>query len=124
MRYQAGVASAPGGQIGPMLTAGARKRGRRLRVPIPPQPPPRIQIEDARPVVDGDRYRAKRCVGDLVEVSADVFRDGHEILRAVVRYRAPGERRWRASAMAPVDRALGGDRWAGAFEVDALGRWQ
>ena len=28
--------------------------------------------------------------------SADIFRDGHEILRAVVRYRGPGGRRWRS----------------------------
>ncbi len=38
-------------------------------------------------------------------VSADIFRDGHDMLRAVVRYRGPGDRRWRESAMRPVDAA-------------------
>ena len=44
------------------------------------------------PVVDCGRYPAKRTVGDTVAVSADIFRDGHEMLRAVVRYKAPGGR--------------------------------
>ena len=56
--------------------------------------PPRIVIQYAEPTVDAGRYPAKRVVGDTVHVTADVFRDGHEILRAVVRYRGPGSRRW------------------------------
>ena len=51
------------------------------------QPPPRILIQFPPPAVDGGRYPVKRCVGDRVDVSADIFRDGHDLLRAVVRYR-------------------------------------
>ena len=43
-------------------------------------------------MIDCGRSPAKRTAGDLVEVSADIFRDGHETLRAAVRYRGPGER--------------------------------
>jgi starch synthase (maltosyl-transferring) len=74
--------------------------------------------------VDGGRYAAKRSVGDRLTVAADIFRDGHEIIRAVVRYRAPGEEDWRESPMQPIDRHLDGVRWAGEFEVDAIGRWE
>ena len=43
--------------------------------------------------------RPSACVGDDVDVSADVFRDGHEILRAVVRYRRrPGAAAGRGAA--------------------------
>ncbi len=65
-------------------------------------PPPRIVIQYPTPAVDGGRYAAKRCVGDTVEVEADIFRDGHDLLRAVVRYRAratptTASRRWSGS---------------------------
>ncbi len=87
------------------------------------EPPRRIVIQAAAPAVDDGRYPVKRCVGDVVEVSADVFRDGHEILRAVVRHRAPdgttGE-----SPLHRVDAHLGGVRWAGRFTVDRPGRWE
>ena len=58
------------------------------------EPPRRIRIAKPAPVVDGGRYAVKRTVGDTVAVSADIFRDGHEKLRAVVKYKAPGGRRW------------------------------
>src|ERR1700722_4829067 len=87
------------------------------------EPPRRIVIQFPSPSVDGGRYPIKRCVGDAVAVSADVFRDGHEIIRAVVRYRAPdgtsGERPLRRT-----DAHLGGVRWAGSFTVDSPGRWE
>src|ERR687892_424171 len=63
-------------------------RSRILPPPMPApsqsEPPPRIRINYPAPTVDGGRYAVKRCVGDSVTVSADIFRDGHEILRAVV----------------------------------------
>ena len=52
---------------------------------------------------------------------ADVFRDGHDVLRAVVRYRAPGRRALARAPMHRIDAHVDGDRWAGAFAVDALG---
>jgi starch synthase (maltosyl-transferring) len=74
--------------------------------------------------VDGGRFPAKRCLEDTVEVRADVFRDGHELLRAVVRYRRPGGRKWHEAEMHRVDAHLDGVRWAGSFEVTYLGRYQ
>jgi starch synthase (maltosyl-transferring) len=88
------------------------------------EPPRRIVIQYPAPSVDDGRYAAKRCVGDRVTVAADIFRDGHEIIRAVVRHRAPGEKDWRESPMEPIDEHLDGVRWAGEFEVDQIGRWE
>ena len=95
-----------------------------MPVPNSKGAPPRIVIQLASPAVDGGRYPAKRVVGDTVRVRADVFRDGHEILRAVVRYRGPGSRRWVESPLRPVDAHVNGVRWEGAFPVDVMGRWQ
>ena len=54
----------------------------------------------------------------------DDLPDGHDLLRAVVRYRGPGEREWREAPMHRIDAELGGDRWAGSFTVDEQGRWE
>jgi starch synthase (maltosyl-transferring) len=95
-----------------------------MPVPNSKGAPARIVIQLPAPAVDGGRYPVKRVVGDTVRVSADVFRDGHEILRAVVRYKAPGSRRWVESPLRPVDAHINGVRWAGEFNVDTMGRWQ
>ncbi|HET8756122.1 MAG TPA: alpha-1,4-glucan--maltose-1-phosphate maltosyltransferase [Solirubrobacteraceae bacterium] len=86
--------------------------------------PARIRINYPAPTVDGGRYPAKRCIGDTVTVSADIFRDGHEILRAVVRYKAPGSRRWVEVPMQPLDAHINGVRWQGEFTVETAGRWE
>jgi starch synthase (maltosyl-transferring) len=94
------------------------------RPTTPTEPPPRIVIQYPSPSVDGGRYAAKRCLGDRVEVRADVFRDGHELLRAVVRYRRAGGRKWHEAEMHRIDAQLDGVRWAGDFEVTHLGAYQ
>jgi starch synthase (maltosyl-transferring) len=86
--------------------------------------PPRIVIQYPSPTVDGGRFPAKRCIGDHVEVEADVFRDGHDLIRAVVRYREPAGRKWHETEMRRVDAHLEGVRWAGGFEVSRMGRYQ
>jgi starch synthase (maltosyl-transferring) len=88
------------------------------------QPPSRIRIRPLSPVVDDGRYAPKRCVGDTVTVAADVFSDGHEKLRAVVRYKAPGARGWLEAEMLPVDAHHNGVRWEGSFRVERPGRWE
>ena len=83
-------------------------------------PPRRIQIQHVEPQVDHGRLRRKRTPGERVEVSATIFRDGHEILGAAVRAGGAGERRWRESLMYHA----GNDRWVGHLELDACGRWE
>jgi starch synthase (maltosyl-transferring) len=86
--------------------------------------PARIQIEDPQPLLDCGRYPAKACVGDRVEVSALIFRDGPQALRAVVRYRGPQARNWRETPMRRMEPERGEDRWAASFEVTAQGGWR
>ena len=79
---------------------------------------PRVAIAHVQPQVDGGRHPVKRVVGDVVEVEADVFSDGHEHLDAVVRYRAADEKGWREASM----RHCGNDRWRGEFPLLRSGR--
>ena len=52
----------------------------------------------------------KRCVGDDVVAGADILRDGHEVLRAVVQYRAPRQRGWRDMVFLVDDNFIGDKR--------------
>ncbi len=88
------------------------------------QPPPRIVIQYPTPTVDGGRYPVKRCVGDHVRVEADVFRDGHDLVRAIVRYQGPDGTDEQESELRRLDAHLGGVRWVGEFVVDRPGRWR
>ena len=90
----------------------------------PSDPPPRrIVIQSPQPAVDGGAYPTKRCVGDVVVVSANVFRDGHELLHTVVHCRRPDGTEVEHE-LERTDAHLGGVRWAGEFPVDAEGRWE
>jgi starch synthase (maltosyl-transferring) len=90
-------------------------------VPLPKtsDPPARIQIQRVTPQVDCGRYAVKRTEGDRVDVTARVFRDGHALRGAAVRYTAAGATRWLEAPLA----SLGNDEWAGSFTVDRCGTW-
>jgi starch synthase (maltosyl-transferring) len=87
-------------------------------------PPPRIVILAPEPVLDAGRYAPKRTVGEQVDVSATIFADGHDVLRAVVKWKAPGGRRWAEAPLTHVDKHIDGDTWKGTFTVESCGRWQ
>jgi starch synthase (maltosyl-transferring) len=81
--------------------------------------PPRIRIERPQPLLDCGRYPVKRSLGETVVVEADILRDGHEQLVAVLRHRPPGAR---DVFEVPMERRQDQpDRWVAAFPTTALG---
>jgi starch synthase (maltosyl-transferring) len=80
----------------------------------------RVVIEGVSPEIDGGKFPAKRTVGDLVRVEADIFTDGHDSVSAVVAYRHESSSTWQEQRM----RALVNDRWTGDFRVSQLGRYR
>jgi starch synthase (maltosyl-transferring) len=80
----------------------------------------RAVIENVTPQVDGGRFAVKRVVGDRVEVEADCFADGHDVLACRLRFRRDEDRVWQESPMI----ALGNDRWRGEFTVGDIGRYR
>ena len=79
----------------------------------------RIYIEDIYPAVDAGRFPVKRIVGEIVQVWADIFRDGHAVLAAELLWRAEAAKRWIRVPM----RLDGNDRWAANFIPDGPGRY-
>ena len=93
----------------------------------------RIEIDDVAPVVSGGRYPAKAVVGEVVPVSATVWREGHDAVAAtlVVRYHgtaypalaaAPaGLQSSRAEAV-PIEEVVSSTRKRPQLSAMALGR--
>jgi starch synthase (maltosyl-transferring) len=77
----------------------------------------RVIIENVQPQVDGGLYPAKRTVGERVDVTADIFGDGHDHIRAHLLFKKDGDSQWRAHEM----HATGNDSWHGAFVVQEKG---
>ena len=82
---------------------------------------PQVVIENVTPKLDGGRYPIKRVIGNVIDVSADIFKDGHDLIAARLLYRRPGEA---SSRVAPFTYHFDADRWHGSFKVDQIGLWQ
>jgi starch synthase (maltosyl-transferring) len=84
------------------------------RAALPPfESYPAISIEAVQPELDGGAWPIKRVVGDTIEVSADILKEGHDLLQARVCYRAGPDAAWQEAPMRLVDN----DRWVGQFTV-------
>jgi len=105
--------------MSPRKSSGARRRKPRAAEVAIPVTRRTVIIENVAPSVDGGRYAAKREIGARVEVSADILKEGHDVLVAFVLYRHETETTWREAPMRLVDN----DRWAGEIGLDLLGRW-
>ncbi|HEY7824623.1 MAG TPA: maltotransferase domain-containing protein, partial [Acidimicrobiia bacterium] len=59
----------------------------------------RVVIESVSPEVERGSFPAKSTVGDPVTVEADVFADGHDEVRSVLRHRKATARNWTETPM-------------------------
>ncbi|WP_328927727.1 alpha-1,4-glucan--maltose-1-phosphate maltosyltransferase [Streptomyces sp. NBC_00190] len=81
----------------------------------------RIPVLDVRPAVDCGARPAKAVVDEVFEISATVFREGHDAVSAHVVLRDPSGR-----LRPPVplrELAPGTDRWGARVSAEAEGRW-
>jgi starch synthase (maltosyl-transferring) len=70
---------------------------------------PSVVIDNVQPLIDRGRYPIKRIMGEDLVVEADIFKDGHDVVAAVLKWRVVGKRAWRETPMSFVDN----DRWRG-----------
>ena len=83
-----------------------------------------IVIEAVEPELDAGRYAVKRVVGETVSVQADVFKEGHDILAVILRWRqltpaSAAHREWNETPM----HSIGNDRFAAEFPLEQIGRY-
>ncbi|GAA0486228.1 alpha-1,4-glucan--maltose-1-phosphate maltosyltransferase [Streptomyces olivaceiscleroticus] len=81
----------------------------------------RIPVLDVRPQIDCGRRPAKAVTGETFEVSATVFREGHDAVAANVVLRDPNGRSGPWTPMREL--AQGTDRWGARITPDTEGRW-
>ena len=74
---------------------------------------PSVVIENLQPLLDGGEYPIKRIIGEDLAVEADIFKDGHDVVAAVLKWRVLGKRAWRETPMNFVDN----DRWRGVCTI-------
>ncbi|RYX98899.1 MAG: alpha-1,4-glucan--maltose-1-phosphate maltosyltransferase [Bradyrhizobiaceae bacterium] len=78
-----------------------------------------FHIEDIYPIIDGGRFPIKRIHGEAIEIWADIYRDGHEIIDAAIVWRREQDHAWqRAPMVLDVN-----DRWHGSFTPGEIGRY-
>src|SRR5438309_3222158 len=70
---------------------------------------PSAVIENLQPLIDGGRYPIKRVTGEDLVVEADIFKEGHDVVAAALKWRMVGETRWHETPMRLIDN----DRWRG-----------
>jgi starch synthase (maltosyl-transferring) len=80
----------------------------------------RAVIDAVLPQVDNGRFAVKRVVGEALAVTAHVFTDGHDQIRARLCWRREGSTDWQEAEML----AQGNDVWTSSLTPDAPGRWQ
>lgn len=81
--------------------------------PIPAHLFERVIIENVKPQIDGGSFPINRIVGDYVEVSADIFADGHDKVYVDLLFRSARDTSWRHVPMIQ----LSNDRWCGSFLI-------
>ncbi|MGA5087355.1 alpha-1,4-glucan--maltose-1-phosphate maltosyltransferase [Streptomyces pseudogriseolus] len=81
----------------------------------------RVPVRDVRPCVDRGRRPAKAVVGEAFEVTATVFREGHDAVAANVVLKDPEGRPGPFTPMREL--APGTDRWGAEVAADAPGHW-
>ncbi|MEU3349690.1 maltotransferase domain-containing protein, partial [Streptomyces sp. NPDC006700] len=120
--------SGPGAAGRPGADAQARPRAAAHETPPAPGRPPggatavgRIPVLDVRPCVQHGRRPAKAVTGESFEISATVFREGHDAVAANVVLRDPEGRPGPWTPMREL--APGTDRWGATVTAGAPGHW-
>jgi starch synthase (maltosyl-transferring) len=100
-----------------MKSNGTTRRSRPQQpVGIPADGRKRVVIESVHPQIEGGRYPAKRVEGENVVVTADIFADGHDNLRAMLLFRPDDTDEWYETPM----RQMGNDVWQGKFSIERV----
>ncbi len=78
-----------------------------------------VVIEAVWPEIDAGRHPVKRIAGERFDVQADIFREGHDAIAGVLKFRERGATAWRETPLAPFDN----DRWRGEFVLERNARY-
>ena len=81
-------------------------------------PCPRVVVENVSPRAGDGAFPLKRIIGDVVQIEADIFSDGHDVVGATLVVRRPD-----GGVLQIPLKPMSNDRWAASFMVTELGSW-
>ena len=84
------------------------------------QSPETVVIRHITPSLDNGRFSIKRQVGGEIVVEGDIFKEGHDLVSALLKWRLAGHKTWNETPMRPI----GNDRWQGTLCVTEMGAWE
>lgn len=77
----------------------------------------RVVIQNVNPELGCGQYPVKKVIGEKFKVAADVFADGHDVVKAILLHRQKGAENWKEIPMNFKEN----DHWEAVFTPDALG---
>ncbi|MDX2001919.1 MAG: alpha-1,4-glucan--maltose-1-phosphate maltosyltransferase [Chitinophagales bacterium] len=80
----------------------------------------RAIIEHVKPAIDNGEFPIKRVEGERVEVTADIYCDGHDKIKAVLLYKHIKQRKWNEVPM----HLISNDRWGAYFKTTQTGWYE
>ncbi len=82
--------------------------------------PEAVVIENVTPSINNGHHPVKRVINEMLTVEADIFKDGHDELEAVLKWKAKRARLWQETHMHHTDN----DRWSACFSLEKTGEYQ
>jgi starch synthase (maltosyl-transferring) len=79
----------------------------------------RIIIENVLPQLNCGNFAIKRIVGQKINVTADVFSDGHDVIECCVKYKHESDKNWQEVRMTHSQN----DEWFAFFKVEKQGQY-
>ena len=77
----------------------------------------RAIITNVKPLLSDGNYYLKRIPGEEVKITADIYCDGDDVLRAAIIYQLVGDSTWQETPMKPTEN----EQWEGTFHVEKVG---
>lgn len=80
----------------------------------------RVLIENIKPQLQCGEFFIKRILGEIVNVTADVLADGHDVLQAEVCYKPAKDKKWQTSRLQHISN----DLYTASFHVEKQGYYE
>ncbi|MEK6480484.1 alpha-1,4-glucan--maltose-1-phosphate maltosyltransferase [Catalinimonas sp. 4WD22] len=80
----------------------------------------RVVIEHLTPQVENGQFPAKRSLSEPVEVQADIYSDGHDVVKAILLYKHVDDKKMHEMSM----NFIINDRWKASFTPEVTGFYE
>lgn len=80
----------------------------------------RVIIEEVTPQIDNGSYPIHTVVGEIINVQASIFADGHDVIAAQLCYKHESEKKWKTARFSSLEN----DTWSTSFITEKQGVYE